>query len=144
MLGYVTCAFLALLAGWSGHKAGSAKLRIDSYLLVVAVAGRLAQVSARRAGPALLGGGAGVYRLELERQRAYHSGALMWSRILMVGSYLLFFCSVAMAHAPAARGMAAAVIALLIPFVLAVPLNLRMVRRYQRRIDELDALERTT
>ncbi|MGA7381585.1 MAG: hypothetical protein WBX03_12100 [Terriglobales bacterium] len=79
------------------------------------------------------------YRSELERQRDFHQGMWLWSRILIFapGPFIFFF---GMAEANPAltkfvliEGAVAAAL-----LISAVPRNLRLARRLQR---ELDALE---
>jgi len=85
------------------------------------------------------------YRAELERQRDFHRGIWFWSRLVfMVPGYILFCIGAAMAHTELARGYAAIMTYfLLVVGIVAVPLNLRLSRKYQRQIDELDALPKT-
>jgi hypothetical protein len=53
---------------------------------------------------------------------------------------MLFSIGLAMAHPELGRGFAASSAACLIVLgIAAVPLNLRLSRKYQRQIDELDA-----
>jgi hypothetical protein len=82
------------------------------------------------------------YRAELERQRDFHRGIWLWSRLVIIfPSYMLFSIGFAMAHPELGRGFATAIAACLFVLgIVAVPLNLRMSRKYQRQIDELDAL----
>lgn len=69
-------------------------------------------------------------------------GFWLWSRIcLMTPGYLLFCKALPAANAVGAALKFSSVVMLLSLCVVAVPLNLRLARQYQRRIDELDALE---
>jgi hypothetical protein len=85
------------------------------------------------------------YRVELERQRDFHRGIWLWSRlVIMFPSYMLFYLGFAMAHPEVGRGFAAVIAACLIVLgIAAVPLNLRLSRKYQRQMDELDLLPKT-
>jgi hypothetical protein len=85
------------------------------------------------------------YRVELERQRDFHRGTWLWSRLAIIfPSYMLFYIGFAMAHPEFGRGFAGAIAAFLIILgIVAVPGNLRLSREYQGRIDELDALPKT-
>jgi hypothetical protein len=84
------------------------------------------------------------YRAELQRQRDFHRGIWLWSRLVItVPSYFLFAIGLAMAHPEAARGFAAIAASFIVMGIVAVPLNLRLSRRYQRQMDELDALPKT-
>ena len=81
------------------------------------------------------------YRTELERQRDFHRGPCFWSRlVIMVPGYILFCIGFAMAHPELARGLTAIVGAFIVLCIVAIPLNLRLSRKYQRQIDEVDAL----
>lgn len=79
------------------------------------------------------------YRTELERQRDFHRGAWFWSRLLIcLPGPLVFYFGFAQADpavAPIMEVESAVVLALA---VLAVPLNLRLARKYQRQIDALN------
>jgi hypothetical protein len=66
----------------------------------------------------------------LERRREFHRGWWFWSRLLIYApGPLIYFAGDALLPE-------AAVFLLLI--AIAIPLNLRVARRYQDRIDELD------
>jgi hypothetical protein len=82
------------------------------------------------------------YRAELERQRDFHRGTWLWSRLAIIfPSYMLFYIGFLTAHPEFGKGFAAAcVTCLIILGIVAVPGNLRLSRKYQRQIDELDAL----
>jgi hypothetical protein len=81
------------------------------------------------------------YRTELERQRDFHRGPCFWSRlVIMVPGYILFCIGFAMAHPELAQGLTAIVGAFIVLCIVAIPLNLRLSRKYQRQIDEVDAL----
>jgi hypothetical protein len=120
--------------------------RLGCYLLVGAMLYMLLQLFARRGALSAKGdvpASANAYRLELERQLDFHSGGWLWSRIiLMVPGFLLFCLGGAIAHPSLTRpyGMIAVIFVLL--FGLAVPENRRLARRYQSRLDDLDAVEK--
>jgi hypothetical protein len=82
---------------------------------------------------------AAFYRNELGRQRDFHRGLWFWSRVVVFApGPLIFMIGEIMEHPQAARRfqfIAAVFVALLI---LAVPMNLRRARKYQREIDALD------
>jgi hypothetical protein len=81
------------------------------------------------------------YLAELARQRDFHRGIWFWSRLLViVPGYLLFCVGFAMAHPERAPEVAAIVGCFIVLSIVAVPLNLRLSRKYQRQMDELDAL----
>jgi hypothetical protein len=80
-------------------------------------------------------------RTELERQRDFHRDIWFWSRlVIIVPGYILFLIGFAMAYPELARGLAAIAGAFIVFGILAVPINLKLSRKYQRQIDELDAL----
>src|SRR5260370_27167279 len=80
------------------------------------------------------------YRAELERQRDFHRGRWFWSRLLIFLPGPLVFC---VGFAQAYPGLALYIwlefATLLILAPIAVLLNLGLARKYQRRIDALDA-----
>jgi hypothetical protein len=81
------------------------------------------------------------FRAELERQRDFHRGIWFWSRLLIMLPGLILFCvGGAMAQPELARGFAAIAACLIVLGIVSVPLNLRLSHKYQRQIDELDAL----
>ena len=121
--------------------------RIGSCLSIVACTYMAYQVHRRR-GETLSWQPTGVagihaYRTELERQRDFHRGRWFWSRLLIcVPSYLLFLAGFAVAHPELAKVLAAIAAVAVVLAILAVPLQLKESKRYQGRIDELDALEK--
>jgi hypothetical protein len=123
--------------------------RIGCCLAVPATLYLAYQLYARRPGDWPLESGSSAYtdsyRVELERQRDFHRGIWLWSRlVIMFPSYMLFYIGFAMTHPEFGRWFAAAIAACLIVLgIVAVPLNLRLSRKYQRQIDELDALPKT-
>ena len=79
------------------------------------------------------------YRSELQRQRDFHQGMWLWSRILVfVPVPFIFLVGMAQANPAATKGalIEGAIAAALL--ILAVPRNLRLAKRFQQ---ELDALE---
>jgi hypothetical protein len=80
------------------------------------------------------------YRAELERQRDFHRGTWFWSRLLIFLPGPLIFCvGFALAYPQIAIFIWLELAAILIFAALAIPANLRLARKYQRRIDALDA-----
>jgi hypothetical protein len=98
-------------------------------------------------------------RTELARQRDFHRGARLWSRMLLLAPGLLvFFAGFAQAHPEvlwikATTRFAGAslptlevqiirleIITWVVVNIAAIPLNLWKARRYQRQIDELSRL----
>ena len=85
------------------------------------------------------------YRTELERQRDFHRGRWFWSRLLILLPGPLVFCvGFAQAHPEIALVIWLEFAAILILAAIAVPLNLGLARKYQRRIDALDAVMRSS
>jgi hypothetical protein len=81
------------------------------------------------------------YRAELERQRDFHRGKLFWLRfVIIIPGYLLFCIGFAIARPELAPILAAIMVCFVALLIVAVPNNLRCSRKYQRQIDELDAL----
>ena len=84
------------------------------------------------------------YRAELERQRDFHrgKGVSSWLLPLLPGP-ILFNVAFALDRPMFAPIVALQMAAFLLIAAIVVPLNLRMARKYQRRIDALDAAELT-
>jgi hypothetical protein len=81
------------------------------------------------------------YRAELERQRDFHRGVWLWSRVVFLFPGLLLLCiGFAIGDPRHGRYWATMAASFVIMSIAAVPLNLRLSRKYQRQIDELDAL----
>lgn len=79
------------------------------------------------------------YRAELERQRDFHRGKWFWSRMLIfTPGPVIWIIGFERAFPKLATGIRLELVAFLILAVVAVPLNLRLARKYQRRIDALD------
>jgi hypothetical protein len=78
-------------------------------------------------------------RTELARQRDFHRGTRFWSRLLFIGpAGLLFFYGFATAHPELIRIIRLEIASFIVFALAAIPLNLRMAKKYQRQIDELD------
>ncbi len=83
------------------------------------------------------------YRAELQRQRDFHCGIWLWSRLLIFApGPLVFILGFEIAHPELATIIRAEGAAILFLAALAVPLNLRLARKYQKQIDELESLQR--
>jgi hypothetical protein len=82
----------------------------------------------------------GSYRKELERQRDFHWGYRFWLRgLALFPGYMLFCWGFAIAHPEVVPQMKFAVAIFVVIAATAVPGNLRLARKYQRQLDELDA-----
>jgi hypothetical protein len=83
------------------------------------------------------------YRRELVRQRDFHCGAWLWSRvIMMIPGYLLWSLGFVMAHPAFVGRMRINITVFLVLCVLALPNNLKLARKYRGQIDELDELRK--
>jgi Flp pilus assembly protein TadB len=80
------------------------------------------------------------YRAELERQRDFHTGAWLWSRlIILLPGPIVWMVGFARSYPKVATIMWVVVAIYLVLSVRGALLNLRLARKYQRRIDALDA-----
>jgi hypothetical protein len=78
------------------------------------------------------------YRTALERQRDFHRGAWLWSRLAIFLPGPVMFVLGARSNSRLSLLMIGAIFVLL--GILAIPMNLKRARSFQRRIDELDRL----
>jgi len=106
---------------------------------------RLNQLQKREAGitAAKMGKEAsvGFYRAELQRQRDFHCGIWFWSRfVIFVPGPLVFCVGFELAYPALATYIRWEGAAILFFAALGIPLNLRLSRKYQKQIEELDAL----
>jgi hypothetical protein len=120
--------------------------RIGSTLTVVGAAYMIVQLRIRKA--RVLHYASSIecvqfYRAELTRQRDFHQGRWFWSRlVIFVPGPLIFFIGFAQAYPGLAVYIWIEFAATLILALIAVLLNLRLARKYQHRVDALDALEK--
>jgi hypothetical protein len=78
-------------------------------------------------------------RSELQRQVDFHRGRRLWSRLLLLApAGLLFFFAFARAHPEVIAMIRFEIATFIVVIIAAIPLNLRMAKKYQRQIDELD------
>ena len=83
------------------------------------------------------------YRAELHRIREFTCGIWLWSRIAMIlPGPLVFMIGFQLSYQGIAPFVYAEMALFLILLALAVPLNLKISRRYQRQIDELQSLQK--
>jgi hypothetical protein len=83
------------------------------------------------------------YRAELERQRDFFSGSSLWSRIVFLPPGPILFCVGTVIAFPDTIRTNAMIAATFIGLcMVAVPRSLRVSRKYQRKIDELEAVRR--
>jgi hypothetical protein len=79
------------------------------------------------------------HREELTRQRDFHRGWRLWTRLLLfVPGPQLFFAGFSREHPEVATTILFVAIAALVLLIAAVPVNLHLARGYQRQLDELD------
>jgi len=120
--------------------------RTGIYLVIAALAYCAAQVLARRGRrvphQADLSAQIVHYRDELERERRFHSGVWLWSRmVLLFGALAVFMVAGAIAPPTSVRRAAIYALILAIMAVFATVVNSRMAAKFQRRIEELDTLK---
>jgi hypothetical protein len=145
LLGYGTCLIVTVYLASFIFASPNTLQRIGCWLGIAATLYVAYQLYERRGGElpseTFPSACTNFYRAELERQRDFHRGIWLWSRLAIVfPSYFLFAFGLALAHPELARGFAAVAASFIVLGIAAVPLNLRLSRKYQRQLDELDAL----
>lgn len=82
------------------------------------------------------------FRTELQRQRDFHRGIWLWSRlVIFVPGPLVFIAGFEIAHPEIATAIRADAAAFLLLAALGIPLNLRLASRYQKQIDALEGVQ---
>jgi hypothetical protein len=144
--GSIVCVFEAVWFASLSLRMRNPIQRLGCYLVVVGMLYMALQLLARRGGLSArpdVPTSASAYRLELERQRDFHSGRWFWTRLfMMVPGIPLFSLGGAIAHPAQTRAFATIAAVFIFLSVIAVPLNLRRSNNYQRRIDDLNAAEK--
>ncbi len=141
--GALACVIVGIAFCRDFHLYSNPLQRIGCGLMVVAAAYMLIQLYKGRG--AHLPDGATAdhfrfYQAELRRQRDFHRGGWLWSRLfLLVPGFLLFCIGEAAADPLHLRRSIWAGSAFTILWLIAVPNNLKLARKYQRKLDELDA-----
>ena len=120
--------------------------RVGSGLVAASMLYMAYQIYARRAGASPLetdsAAWADFYRTELERQRDFHRGLWFWSRLaISLPGFILFCVGGAIARPLEARDYTGMLAVFIFLSISAVPLNLERARKYQRRLEELQALQ---
>ena len=143
--GYLVCgALVAFFVGWMIVGMNSLQ-QVGAVLTIIGVSYLAWQIRANRFhGMKTDDGAATTEHLmrELARQRDFHWGARFWWRMLFfVPGPLVFFAGFAQAHPEVIRMIRFETITFVVLAVAAVPLNIRMARRYQRQIDALTRLQ---
>ncbi len=146
------CAVVIIGAIWWLVDVPDLLARVGAILTLVGIGAILVQVRVDQGDErtavlraALMGGTSPIefYRRELQRQRDFHRGWRFWSRwSLFVPGPILFFIGFAKANSGVFRAIEWEVIVFVLFALAAVPLNLRLARRYQRQITDLDQLDR--
>jgi hypothetical protein len=150
LIGGFACMTVLLSFFYFSASSVNALERIGAILTALAAAFIGGQLLRRKIGPrrfGLSGGGptepsVNFYRSELQRQRDFHRGVWLWSRLLIfIPGPAVFFLGLASANPTQAKfiGIEVAVFALLL--IVAIFRNLRHARGYQRELDELKAQE---
>jgi hypothetical protein len=121
--------------------------RVGSGLVAASMLYMAYQVYARRAGTSPLetdsAAWAGFYRTELERQRDFHRGFWFWSRLAVtLPGFILFCVGGAIARPVDARDYIGMLAVFILLGIWSVPLNLGRARKYQRQLDDLEALQK--
>jgi len=146
ILGIGVCLFL--MAAWTFFFFifPNVLQRIGSILTVAGVGYMALQLRMCRARTAIDTGEtdcATFYRDELARQRDFHRGKWLWSRLLtFMPGPMIWILGFAQAFPRLATGIHLELEAFLVLPIVAVLLNLRLARKYQRRIDALDQSQR--
>jgi hypothetical protein len=137
-------AAFIVIAGWTifFFVFHNTLMRIGSILTVAGAAYEVIQLLMRpaRATPDLAGTACVTfYRAELKRQRDFHKGTWFWSRLLVfLPGPLLWYVGLANAFPQFALFIWLQLVVFLTLGAIAIPLNLRLARKYQRPIDALD------
>jgi hypothetical protein len=80
------------------------------------------------------------YRSELERQRDFHRGVWLWSRLLvLIPGPVLFLVGVANANPSQMKLMVLVAICMFTLLIIAIPRNLRLADQFQRELEDLDS-----
>ena len=81
------------------------------------------------------------YRVELQRQRDFHRGKWFWTRLVtFLPGPMIYLWGGAQAQPELAPEIWRTFVMFLIVGAIAILLNLRLARKYQRRIDALDTM----
>ena len=140
---YLVCAFLIVAFSTWVYVEHDLLMRIGAAATIIAVAFLGVQVHQNRfkrddASPAALPSLEHL-RNELQRQVDFHRGKLLWSRLLLLApAGLLFFFAFARAHPEVIRIIRFEIASFVVFTLAAIPLNMKMAKKYQRQIDDLD------
>ncbi len=140
---YLICAFLIIAFATWGFLENDLLMRIGAAASVIAIAFLGVQVHQNRfkrgdASPTALPSLEHL-RNELQRQVDFHRGKRLWSRLLLLApAGLLFYFAFARAHPEVIRIIRFEIATFIVGILAAIPLNMRMAKKYQRQIEELD------
>ena len=141
--GYLVCAFLVIaFSNWAFFE-HDLLMRIGAAAIIIAIAFLGVQVHQNRfkrddAPPAALPSVEHL-RNELQRQVDFHRGKRLWSRLLLLApAGLLFFFAFARAHPEVITTIRFEIASFVVLTLAAIPLNMKMAKKYQRQIDDLD------
>jgi hypothetical protein len=139
--GYQVCAFLIIAFGTWAFVEHDLLMRLGAVAIIVAMAFLAFQV--RRFGradkPQVALPSVDHLRNELQRQVDFHRGKRLWSRLLLLyptGFFFLF--AFAHAHPELNWIIRYEIVSMIVIFFVTIPLNLKLARKYQRQIEELD------
>jgi hypothetical protein len=83
------------------------------------------------------------YRLELERQRDFFRGSWLWSRLAVVIPGTILFCYGGVIADPRGASVYLKIaVAFFVLCLVAIPNSLRLARKFQQQINDLDAVFR--
>jgi hypothetical protein len=145
VIGPALCLVEIVAFGFFMFRFPNVMQRIGSALTIGGMLYWIYQIYMKRTGDMPFGMGRepcfNFLRRELERQREFHDGLSFWLRVItVIPGPVLFSIGFVMAD-PGVRGQILLFMAFFIALIiLAVPLNRREARKYQRQIDELDRL----
>ena len=141
--GYLVCAFLTVAFGTWAFVEPDLLMRLGAAANIAAFALLAFQVhhdrfrtveAPRTALPSLE-----HLRNELQRQVDFHRGKRLWSRLLLLAPAGLFFLfAFARAHPEVLRIIRFEIASFILITLAAIPLNMRLAKKYQRQIDDLD------
>jgi len=141
--GYLVCAFLIIAFSALPFIEHDLLMRVGAAATIVATAFLALQLHRNRFGtgvaPQMALPSVEHLRNELQRQMDFHRGKRLWSRMLLLApAGLLFFIAFARAHPEVIVTIRFEIVAFILLTLAAFPLNLRLARKYQRQIEELD------
>lgn len=146
-LGSISVSGMAFFFGRSIFYTTNTLQQMGSCFIVVALLYLLFQLVAGR--PRRIASDTGLsaqsshYRSELMRERDFHRGRSCWSRLAVMLPGFILLCVGGMAADPStARRQAIRVALFLLFVVLAIPKNLRLAKRYEDQLRELEHLDR--